>query len=572
MATAHATPVDGEIAGWVADAAGSTLAFNPLIGVRRRDLAAAGAALLRALAISPGGAIKAAGAYLQELRKVVAGASDAGPDPRDRRFADPAWRSNFACKRFMQVHSITQKALARVIDESSLDAQSKRRAHFFASLVTDALAPSNWLLANPAALRRIVDTGGENVVAGLKNMAHDIRHNHRLPAQVDPTPFLVGVNLATTPGQVVHRSEMFELIQYAPSAKRVHARPLVMSPPQINKFYAIDLSPEKSLAKWAVDAGVQLFIVAWRNPTAAQRHWGLEHYVLALDEAVDVARGITHAPDVNMWGSCSGGMTLAAYLGWLAARGERKVVNTTWAVCILDTDALLEDSMLGLFATPGAIRRAKARSRKQGFVSGQDMARMFAWMRANDLVWNYWVNNYLLGQKPPAFDILFWNNDTTRLSAQFHGDLLDVVQLNPFVHAGTLRIRGLPIDLRRVEVGSYVVGGLTDHITPWRGCYRTARLLGPGSTFVLANAGHLQSLVNPPGAQKSFYLAAPAEAAEPDDWAEAAQAGRTDGSWWPHWRAWIRERSGELVDAPRELGSPQYPPLCPAPGTYVHEG
>jgi polyhydroxyalkanoate synthase len=561
----------GELIEVIAEAADGALAFNPLIGLRGRDVAAAAGALLEALAKSPTEAIAFLGAYVKDLRNVVAGASDAMPDPRDRRFADPAWRSNFLCKRLMQAHCVTQERLTRFIDRSSLDARGKRRAQFFTELVTDALAPSNWLLANPAALRKIVDTGGENLVRGLRNMVRDIRHNDMLPSQVDPAPFKLGVNVASTAGQVVYRTEMFELIQYAPGGEQVHARPLVMAPPQVNKFYAVDLAPEKSLLKWAVDSGVQMFVVAWRNPTVEQGHWGLEDYVAALDEAVDVARSITGSPDVNMWGSCSGGMTLAAYLGWLAAKGERKVAHTTWAVCILDTEAALNDSMLGLFTTPRAIRAAKARSRRRGIVTGQEMARMFAWLRANDLIWNYWVNNYLLGNQPPAFDILFWNSDTTRLPGQFHCDLLELFETNPYAKAGNMKIGGLPIDLRQVQVGAYVIGGLTDHITPWRGCYGTARLFGPASTFVLANAGHLQSLINPPGASKSFFFAAPAEAENPDDWAKVAQAHRTEGNWWPHWRGWIQERSGELVDAPKKLGGGKYEALGPAPGRYVQE-
>jgi len=240
-------------------------------------------------------------------------------------------------------------------------------------------------------------------------------------------------------------------------------------------------------------------------------------------------------------------------------------------VCILDTETALRDSTLGLFTTPQAIRAAKARSRQRGIVTGPEMARIFAWLRANDLIWNYWVNNYLLGNKPPAFDILFWNNDTTRLPGQLHCDLLELFETNPFANAGALKVGGLPIDLGQVEVGAYVIGGITDHITPWRACYGTARLLGPQSTFVLANAGHLQSLIHPPGAAKSFFFAAPADAADADQWAQAAQARRTEGSWWPHWRAWIQQRSGELVEAPTKLGADQHPPLGPAPGSYVLE-
>jgi len=561
----------GELTELVAEAANSTLVFNPLIGLRGRDVAGAAAALLAAIARSPAKATASIDSYAKQLRAIAIGESEVMPDPKDRRFADPAWRSNFLCKRLMQAYCLTQTGLARFIERSSLDARGKGRAHFFASLLTDALAPSNWLLVNPVALRKIIDTGGENVVAGLKNLVNDIRHNHMLPSQVDSRPFKLGVNVASTPSSVVYRSEMFELIQYTPTQKQVHARPLVMSPPQINKFYAVDLAPEKSLLKWAVDSGVQMFVVSWRNPTIEQGHWGLDDYVMALDEAADVARSITGSSDVNMWGSCSGGMTLAAYLGWLAAKGERKVANTTWAVCILDTETALRDSTLGLFTTPLALRAAKARSRRLGIVTGGQMARTFAWLRANDLIWNYWVNNYLLGNQPPAFDILFWNNDTTRLPGQFHCDLLELFETNPYANAGKMKIDGLPIDLKKVQVGAYVVGGITDHITPWRGCYGTARLLGPASTFVLANAGHLQSLINPPGTSKAFFFAASAEAANPDDWAKAAQAQRTDGSWWPHWRKWIQERSGELIDAPQQLGGGAYQPLCPAPGTYVHE-
>jgi polyhydroxyalkanoate synthase len=259
-------------------------------------------------------------------------------------------------------------------------------------------------------------------------------------------------------------------------------------------------------------------------------------------------------------------MTLAAYLGWLAGRGERKVESTSLAVCTLDAARALEGTTLGLFATPAAIDAAKARSRHRGLVNGDEMARLFAWLRPNDLIWNYWVNNYLLGNEPPAFDILAWNCDTTRLPAQFHVDLLDLMEKNPFVNPGTLRIDGVPIDMSRVKVGAYVVGGTTDHITPWKGCYATARILGDETTFVLANAGHLQSIINPPGAPKSFFFTAPASVDDPDRW--AAGAPRQEGSWWPHWRAWIQERSGELVD-PAQIGHADFQPLGPAPGTYV---
>jgi polyhydroxyalkanoate synthase len=555
----------------VAAASRNTLAINPLVGLSPGQILGAATSLLKVVGATPARTVKHYTGYLKMLGNVVSGKSDLAPDPKDRRFADPAWKGNAVYDRVMKGYLATQQELNGLIDDSELDVVDKGKAHFFASLVTDALAPSNFLLGNPAAVRKVLDTGGANLVKGLEQLVHDVRHNNLMPSQVDATPFKVGDNIATTPGHVVMRDEMFELLQYSPTTPKVGARPLVMSPPQVNKYYAVDLTPEKSLIKWAVDSGVQMFIVSWRNPTIEHRDWSLEDYAMALDRAVDAARQITGSPDVNMWGSCSGGMTLAAYLGWLAARGDHKVACTTWAVCVLDAGAAMRDSTLGLFNSPETLRAARERSQNKGIVSGSEMAAMFAWLRPNDLIWNYWVNNYLLGNKPPAYDILAWNADTTRLPGRFHADLLDLIEKNPYTRPGQLTIQGEAIDMSRVNVDAYVVGGITDHITPWRACYGTARLFGPESTYVLANAGHLQSLINPPGPGKSFFLAAAATSDDPDDWARSAEGARKEGSWWPHWRAWIQARSGEEVDAPMQPGSRKYKPLGAAPGTYVHE-
>ena len=561
----------GALAELALEASENTLAINPLIGVQARDMTAAAASFLKAVATAPVAVASHYAHYLKALSEVALGTSQIAPDPKDRRFADAAWKDNAVYTRLMQAYLATHKELNSFVDNSKLDAKEKGKAHFIASLIADALAPSNFMLGNPVALRKLVDTHGDSLVKGLKNLVNDIVHNNMMPSQVDATPFKVGETIATSPGQVVLRHELFELLQFTPTTPQVHSRPLVMSPPQVNKYYAIDLSPDKSLVKWSVDSGVQMFIVSWRNPTLEHRHWGLENYVAALDVAVDAARQITGSPDVNMWGSCSGGMTLAAYLGWLAGRHERKVSNTTWAVCVLDTKAALEDSTLGLFNSPATIRAAKARSMRNGVVTGDEMASMFAWMRPNDLIWNYWVNNYLLGNKPPAFDILAWNNDTTRLPAQFHCDLLDLIEKNPYVHPEMLEIGGVPIDMGKVDVEAYVIGGITDHITPWKACYGTARIFGPDTMFVLANTGHLQSLINPPGSNKSFFAAGPADVIDPLQWAQRAEPSRQGGSWWPHWRGWIKERSGALTPAPAKLGSRKFTPLGPAPGRYVIE-
>lgn len=546
-----------------------TLSATPLLGVRPGDLFSAAGSLFKAVGKTPIKAGLHVGSYLKELRDIVGGSSSVAPDPRDKRFADPAWQSNVLLRALMQGYLAGNRELSSFIDEANIGPLDKGRAQFILSLLVDALAPSNLLLTNPTALRKMVDTGGMNLVRGVQQFSHDLLNNRGMPSQVDSQPFKVGENVATAKGQVVFRNRMFELLQFAPTTETVHARPLVMSPPQINKYYAIDLSPDKSLIRWIQDSGVQLFVISWRNPTAKHRDWGLSEYALCLDQAVEVARQITGSADVNMWGSCSGGLTLAAYLGWLAARGEgAKVANTSWAVCVLDMPAALDDTTLGLFATPAALRAAKASSKRKGVLSGQELSRMFAWMRPNDLIWSYWVNNYLLGNKPPAFDILAWNNDTTRLPAKLHADYLDLVQHNPYSNPGQLRIGGESIDMGQVEVGAYVIGGTTDHITPWQGCYGTARLFGADSTFVLSNAGHLQSLVNPPGNPKSYFYAAPASASDPEDWLQGA-GERVAGSWWPHWRQWIQQRSGASQTAPLSQGSSTYPPLCAAPGTYV---
>jgi polyhydroxyalkanoate synthase len=564
-------PGDAQQHELIGTATNQTMAGNPLVSVRAADLASSAGYLLKAVGKSPLKAGYHLGGYLKEMGAIVRGKSSIAPDPKDKRFADPAWQSNFLLRGLLQSYLAGQSEFNRFIESADLPPLEKSRAQFVASLLADAVAPSNSPLTNPTALRKLVDTGGMSLARGVRQFTHDMLNNRGLPAQVDSTPFKVGENIATAKGEVVYRNKMFELLQFAPTTPNMFARPLVMSPPQINKYYAIDLSPEKSLIKWVQDSGVNLFVISWRNPTAKHREWSLSDYALCLDQAVDVARQITGSPDVNMWGSCSGGITLAAYLGWLAARGEgHKVANTCWAVCVLDMPSALGDTTLGLFTTPSALRAAKASSRHKGVLSGQDMARMFAWMRPNDLIWNYWVNNYLLGNKPPAFDILAWNNDTTRLPAQLHADYLDLVQQNPYSNPGTLSIAGESIDMTQVQVGAYVIGGTTDHITPWQGCYGTARLFGEDATFVLSNAGHLQSLVNPPGNPKSYFYSAPANADDPNTWLQNA-GERHEGSWWPHWREWIQQRSGESLTTPKKLGSRKYPSLCPAPGLYVLE-
>ena len=552
------------------EAAENTLAANPLVGVRFEDLVDAARMLLGKMAGNPAIAGRLYLSFLSELGRIAIGGSELAPDAKDKRFADPAWKESAAYRALAQCYLAWAGALNRFVDEAKMERRDTERARFIVSLLVDAMSPTNWLGGNPTALKKLVDTGGASLAHGLENLVGDLASNGGLPAQVDKRTFAVGKNLATTPGAVVYRSPVLELVQYRPMSEAVHARPLLIAPPQINKFYVFDLTPEKSILQFALKGGLQVFAVSWKNPSPAQSHFGLDTYVEALEDATDVMRDITGSADVNIWGSCSGGITTAAYLGNLAARGEQKVHSATLAVCLLDM-ASAENTTAGIFVTPQSIAAAKTASRLTGVLEGRELARMFAWMRPNDLIWNYWVNNYLLGNSPPAFDILYWNNDTTRLPARLHADFLDLIDTNPYVNGGRLEIRGTPLDMRKVHMDSYVVAGLTDHITPWQGCYSTARLFGEQSTFVLANSGHIQSLLNPPGNPKAFFWTGAPHEATAEAWLEHSAKHKHTGSWWPHWLAWIAARSGEKTAAPGALGNQDYPPLDDAPGRYVME-
>jgi polyhydroxyalkanoate synthase len=545
-----------------------TLAANPLVGVRDQDIFHSACLLVAQLLSNPIAAAKESLGLLAEFGRIVTGASALAPDARDRRFTDPAWKENVAYRALAQGYLAWGNALYRFLDEVKLDKRDAERARFVTSLLVDALAPTNALAGNPAALKKLVDTGGVSVVHGLENFFGDLVGNGGLPAQVDAKPFAVGKNLATTPGSVVYRTPVMELIQYRSMTDEVYTRPLLIAPPQINKFYVFDLAPEKSIVRYCLEGNLQIFAISWKNPSTAERGFGIDTYVAALEEAVDVMRAITGSPDVNVWGSCSGGIIMSAFLAHLAARGETKVRSATVAVCLLDM-AATQNTAAGLFVTPESILAAKSASQLAGVVEGRELARMFAWMRPNDLIWNYWVNNYLLGNAPPAFDVLYWNNDTTRLPSRLHGNFLDLIDTNPFVNPGRLEVCGTPLDMRRVNLESYVVAGLTDHITPWQGCYETAKLYGEHSTFVLANSGHIQSLLNPPGNPKACFWTGAASGASAETWRE--QAARNSGSWWPHWLDWIKVRSGNTVPTPATLGSTENPPLEPAPGRYVME-
>ena len=542
----------------------NTLGLNPVIGIRGKDLLSSARTVLRQAIRQPFHSAKHVAHFGLELKNVLLGQSELAPSDGDRRFSDPAWSQNPLYKRYLQTYLAWRKELHDWIEHSSLSEQDASRGHFVINLMTEAMAPSN-SMANPAAVKRFFETGGKSLLDGLSHLAKDMVHNGGMPSQVNMEAFEVGKNLATTDGAVVFRNDVLELIQYKPITESVHERPLLVVPPQINKFYVFDLSPDKSLARFLLRSQVQTFVVSWRNPTKAQREWGLSTYIEALKEAIDVICAITGSKDVNMLGACSGGLTTASLLGHYAALGQQKVNALTLLVSVLDTQL---DTQVALFADEKTLEAAKRRSYQAGVLEGSDMAKVFAWMRPNDLIWNYWVNNYLLGNEPPVFDILYWNNDTTRLPAALHGEFIDMFQTNPLTRPGALEVCGTPIDLKQVICDFFVVAGTTDHITPWDSCYKSAHLFGGKCEFVLSNSGHIQSILNPPGNPKSNYLENPKLSGDPRAWYHDAE--HVQGSWWPVWLKWMQERSGEQRDTLLALGNQNHPAMEAAPGTYVH--
>ena len=549
------------------NAAQSTTALNPLLGgINRQELLGAVTMMLRSSMTNPVTTARAARKIVSENTQILMGKSKREADKKDRRFKDPAWENNPFYRRGMQSFLATQEHLHDWVSEIKLSELEHARAKFVMGMITDALAPTNTLIGNPAATKRVVDSGGLSLLKGMKNLYDDLTKNGGLPSQVDKRPFKVGENLAVSHGSVVWKNEMLELIQYAPTTERVYKTPILIIPPQINKFYAMDLTPMTSMVQFLLAMEQQTFVISWRNPRKEHRSWGLSDYIDSLIQATEVIRKITRSPKINVSGACSGGITTATFASLLAAAGDKRINALTFMVCVLNPQK--EDSDVGQIVSDGSLEIARKMSKARGILKGEDLARIFAWMRPNDLIWNYVVNNYLMGEDPPPYDVLFWNNDTTNLPAQLHSDYLDIALHQPFDHPGTVEVAGHIADLRKVTADAFVVAGLTDHITPWKACYRTPALLGSRNVeFVLSSSGHLQSLINPPGNPKAKYFRSTQIRPTPDEWAAGAE--EHNGSWWPRWGSWLKERAGAQKPAPKTVGNEAFPPIYAAPGRYV---
>lgn len=535
------------------------------VGLAPTHATAAASRAIRRLVTQPGPLLRRGALLAGEQLQILAGATPVPMNPKDRRFSHEAWTENALYKRLGQSYLSWHKAVHGVIDDLDLDEKSRMRAEFVLNLITEAAAPTNTLLGNPAAVETAIATKGSSLIDGARHAIHDIRHNGGMPSMVDTRPFTPGENIACSPGNVVFRNAVLELIQYAPTTAKVHARPLLIVPPQINKFYILDLAPGRSLIEHIVGSGHQTFVVSWRNPTAAQRDWDLNTYVAAILEATEAIAEITGSPDTNLLGVCAGGITSASMLGHLTAIGDERIHSVSFLVTILDWSV---PSTMGTFISAPVINAATRRSQSKGVLAGSDLNRLFAWLRPNDLVWNYVVNNYLLGKNPPAFDVLAWNGDATNLPAALHADFMAMAVDNSLVEAHAVEVLETTVNLADINIPSFVVGAETDHITPWQACYETINILGGESEFVLSTQGHIQALVNPAGNPKSNYFTNVASADSPDEW--LAHATKHAGSWWDYWMAWLKPHAGAQVKAPANVGSEAFPADTPAPGAYIN--
>jgi polyhydroxyalkanoate synthase subunit PhaC len=520
------------------------------------------------LAKQPGAVAGRLGALTRELGSIAVGKSHRAPVRADKRFADPAWQQNPLLHRIMQAYLAGAETAEGLLADAQLDWRDNEKMQFVIDNLVEGLAPSNNPLISPLGWKALIDTGGLSAVRGARAFARDMLSKPRVPAMVEPDAFVVGETAAVTKGAVVLQTSIFELIQYAPQTPKVNAVPLLMVPPVINKFYIMDIAPGRSMIEYFVQQGQQVFVISWRNPQARHRDWGFDAYGAAIVEAMDAVQKIAGTDSVHLFATCSGGILAAMVAAHLGEIGEGdRIAGLSLAVTVLD------ETRAGFAAAAMSERAAQAAIRvsgRKGYLDGRDMAEMFAWLRPTDLVWRYWVNNYVQGRTPAPFDVLFWNADTTRMTAALHRDMVLMGLRNALVTPGAVSMLGSPVDLLKVTSDAYIIGGVADHISPWQATYRSARLLGSkDNRYVLSTSGHIAALVNPPGNPKASFRTGQVDAEDPQQWLESSQ--KFSDSWWPDFVHWLAERSGPQVEAPKTLGGDGLPPLGPAPGSYVME-
>jgi polyhydroxyalkanoate synthase len=501
-----------------------------------------------------------------ELTKIALGKSEISFDERDRRFSDEAWRTVTYFRMLGQSYRLFELWMNRMYESVGGSWQNKARARFTADVIAAAMSPTNYLGTNPAALREAIETSGLSLVKGTENMLKDLVRGG-MPSMVDRKQFIVGKDVACTPGAVVYRDDILEILQYKPATPKVRAIPLLMIPPQINRHYVMDLSPGRSLVEFTVSQGIQAFMIVWRNPSSLRGDgkWGLDDYVAAVERASEVVRKIARTDTVNFLGLCAGGITLAYVLAHLATIGDTSVNSATFVVTMLTGD---KPNVVGMMDTKEARAALEQAAAKEQVIPGTGLRTVFALLRPNDLVYNYLVSGWLMGKSPTPFDVLAWNDDATRTTARFAAESSKLA-MDGWEGKGPTLL-GVKTDFSKVSCDSYHVGGYTDHITAWRACYDTAHLVGGSDKeMTLIRSGHIQSVVYPADSVRYDRWYGPPTPTDADEWLKTAAVQK--GSWWRPWTEWLIARSGNERQARVTLGNREYSPLCPAPGSYVTE-
>jgi polyhydroxyalkanoate synthase len=508
----------------------------------------------------------AAEAWTETARRVFLGPAGATPGPSDKRFAAAAWQANPGYRMLRDAYLLASDWLLKQAEAEDMDPRQRQRLVFHLRQFTDATSPALLFASNPAAIQRALETGGASLFDGARNLMEDIAAG-RL-TMVDETAFAPGRNLALSPGKVVMRNALCELIQYAPSTETVHAKPLLMIPPWINKFYILDLQPKNSMIRHLVAQGFTVFVVSWKNPDASMEELGFEDYMrMGVLETSDAVREITKSQTLNVMGYCIGGTLLAMTLAWLAKAGDNRFEAATFIVSLQDFSRVGDTAV---FMGEPEVELIEQQMMARGYLDSREMSNMFNLLRANDLIWSNVVNNYLMGQRPAAFDLLYWNADGTRMTRAAHSFYLRNTYVeNRLIQPGGVELAGVKLDLKDITLPIYAVGAERDHIVPWDAAWQINGLTSGDVRFILANSGHIAGIINPPGGKGYYFTATEgAPTADPQAWRKAAQ--RHDGSWWADWVAWLAERSGERVKPP-PMGRGRHKALADAPGTYVLE-
>ena len=528
-------------------------------------------AWLEAISAKPQTMMDLQGRYMQEQMRLWMESmqphdgTEAGHKAGDKRFSAPEWDALPMFRYFRDSYLLTSKMMMQAVEEADLDADTKQRMRFFMRQYLDAAAPSNYLLTNPEALKAAMESRGETLQEGMKNLLADMEKGRI--SMTDEGAFEVGRNIAVSKGSVVFENTLLQLIQYAPATEKVHERPLVMVPPCINKFYIMDLQPENSLVRYAVEQGHTAFMVSWRNVQQEHEHVTWDDYIADLIEALGEVRRITKAEKINVLGFCIGGTLISSALAVMEKKGENHAASLTLLTTLLDFTDVGE---IRVYIDRNFVAKREKQLERGGLVPGGELASAFSSLRANDLVWSYVVNNYLKGKQPPAFDLLYWNSDATNLPGPMYAYYLrNTYQDNKLAKPDALRMCGVPVSLKRVKLPTFVFAAREDHIVPWKGGYESARTLGGKVKFVLGASGHIAGTINPASKNKRSYWVNDEVGADADKW--FAQAKEIPGSWWPEWMKWLKPHAGKMVPARKKLGGGLRKPIEPAPGRYARE-